>query len=360
MTTQPAQSTRPVDEEKLMAFLHRAVGDFGAIVSGAMVVIGDKLGLYKALAAGGPLTSEELAEQTGTVERYVRDWLVNQAAGGYLEYDAAAGRYSLPPEQALALTNEDSPYCVVGGFQLLTAMVKAEPRVARSFKAGGGVRWGEQDPELFEGCERFFKPGYIGNIVSSWLPALDGVCQKLEAGAMVADVGCGHGASTIIMARAYPKSRFFGFDEHGPSIERARAAAREAGVADRIVFEVCGAGEYPGSSYDLVAFFDCLHDMGDPYGAARHAHDTLAPDGTMLIVEPMAGDKVEDNLNPIGRIYSASSVLCCASNSLACGGPALGTIATDAQLAAVVTSGGFSQFRRATETPFNRVFEARR
>ncbi|MBV9852468.1 MAG: methyltransferase domain-containing protein [Armatimonadetes bacterium] len=353
-TTQP-----PPDEAKLMAFLGRVVGDFGAAMSAALAHIGDKLGLYRAMAQAGPLTSAELAQRTGTAERYVREWLINQAAGGYIEYDPAAGRYHLPPEQAVALADEASPFFVGGGFQLVTALAKAEPRITEAFRTGEGMCWGEHDPELFEGTERFFRSSYLAHLVSDWIPALDGVETKLTAGAKVADVGCGHGASTIIMARAYPHSRFFGFDNHAPSIERARRAAAEAGVADRVTFEVAQATEFPGSDYDLIAFFDCLHDMGDPTGAARRACGALAPGGTAMIVEPMAGERTEENFNPVGRVYSAASVLCCTPNAICAGGPALGTVASDQALRDVVLAGGFTRFRRATQTPFNRVFEAR-
>ncbi len=353
-------TTPSIDEAKLQAFLSKAVGDFGTAASAALVAIGDKVGLYKAMAGAGPLTSTELAERTGTVERYVREWLVNQAAAGFLEYDPASGRYTLPPEHALALTEESSPFYVGGGYQVITAAMKAQPRIAAAFRSGAGLPWGEQDPNLFEGTERFFRSGYMASLVSSWIPALEGVEAKLQAGATVADVGCGHGASTIVMAQAYPRSRFFGFDSHAPSIERAREAAAEAGVSEWVIFAVAGATDFPGRDYDLIAYFDCLHDMGDPVGAIRHARAALAPDGTALIVEPMAGERVEDNFNPVGVIYSAASVLVCTPNALATGhGTALGTIATEAALREVVTAGGLSRFRRAAETPFNRIFEAR-
>ncbi|MGH2602346.1 MAG: class I SAM-dependent methyltransferase [Dehalococcoidia bacterium] len=350
---------QPIDEARLNEFLGKAVSDFGATLSAAMVVLGDKLGLYKTLAGAGPLSATELAGRTGTSVRYVRPWLINQAAGGYVEYDAATDTYRLTPEQAAALADEDSPACVLGAFQVFTSALKAEPRIAEAFRTGGGLTWGEHDPGLFEGTERFFRPGYAANLVSSWIPALDGVAAKLTKGAMVADVGCGHGASTIILAQAFPTSRFFGFDNHAPSIERAREAAIKAGVADRVRFEVAGAAGYPGAGYDLIAYFDCLHDMGDPVGAARHARETIAPDGTVLLVEPMAGATVAENLNPVGRIFSAASVLICTPNALAGEGHGLGTIATDEELREVLAAGGFTRFRRATETPFNRVFEAR-
>ena len=349
-----------IDPEKLESFLGKVVADFGAALSSSLAYIGQKLGLYKALAEGGPATPAELAARTQTAERYVREWLINQAASGYVEYDAAAGRFRLPPEQALALTDEDSPFYVGGGFYVIKAMTGATPRIAEAFRTGGGMLWGEHDPDLFVGTERFFRPGYRMHLVNSWIPSLTGVEEKLKAGGVVADVGCGHGASTVIMAEAYPASRFQGFDNHEPSIEHARRAAREAGVADRVTFEFARASEIPGGPYDLVCFFDCLHDMGDPVGAMRRAHEVLDADGSALIVEPMAGNTVEENFNIIGRTFSAASTLCCTANSLALGGPALGAVAAEQQLRDVVTQGGFNEFRRAAETPFNRVFEARK
>lgn len=350
---------RKIDEEKLGAFMGKVVGELGALLSAPLVLIGDKLGLYKAMADGAPVTSTELAEQTGLTERYVREWLVNQAAGGYMAYDPATGRYCLPPEQALALTDEDSPYFVCGGFQAMLALCRAEPRIAEAFRTGEGMFWGEHDHNLFHGTERFFKPGYIAHLTAHWIPALDGVEAKLKAGAKAADVGCGHGASTIIMAQAYPNSRFFGYDNHAPSIERARHAAREAGVEDRVEFHVAGSEDFPGEGYDLIAFFDCFHDLGNPAGSAKRARETLSADGAVMIVEPMAGNAVEENLNPVGRVFSGASVLCCTPNALAYGGHALGTIAADAALQEMTTAGGLHRFRRVTETPFNRVFEAR-
>ena len=344
-----------LDEAKLNGFIGRAVADWGALGSAALVRIGDRLGLYDALAEAGPVTSAELAARTGTVERYVREWLLNQAASETLSYDPASGRYSLPPEHAAALPN------LVGGYELFLGAIRAEKRIADHFRTGGGLRWGEHDPDLFEGTERFFRPGYEQNIVQSWLPALEGVVAKLEAGASVADVGCGHGASTLILAQAYPRSQIVGYDNHPASIERATEAARAAGLADRVRFEVAGASTYPApvTGYDLITFFDCLHDMDDPVGASRRAREALAPDGTVMLVEPMAGAAAEDNFNPLGRVFSAASVLVCTSNSLAGDGPALGTLATDAQLSDVLATAGFTRFRRATETPFNRIFEAR-
>ena len=355
-----AGEANQIDQGKLEAFLGKVVTDFGAALSSSLVYIGQKLGLYKALAEAGPSTPAELAGRTGTQERYVREWLVNQASGGYVEYDPAGGKFSLSPEQAAALADEESPAFVGGGFYLVKAMSNAVPRIVEAFQQGGGILWGEHDPDLFVGVERFFRPGYRVHLVNDWIPALTGIEEKLKAGGAVADVGCGHGASTIIMAQAYPDSRFHGFDNHAPSIEHARRAAEEAGVADRVTFEVSTADAIPAGPYDLVCFFDCLHDMGDPSGAARRAAKVLAEGGSALIVEPMAGNSVEENINIVGRTFSAASTLCCTSNSLALGGPALGAVATEDALREVVTGAGFREFRRATQTPFNRVFEARK
>lgn len=352
--------TLSVNEDKMHAFLGKVVGDFGASLSAALVYIGQKLGLYKAISEAGPVTPAELAQRTDTNERYVREWLINQAAGGYVEYDAASGRYSLTPEQTVALTDEHSPFFVGGGFFVVKAMTNAVSRIEDHFRKGGGMLWGEHDPDLFIGTERFFRPGYSAHLIASWIPSLTGIEEKLSAGGTVADIGCGHGASTIIMAGAFPNSRFRGFDNHEKSIQRASEAAAAAGVSDRVTFEVADARTFPGENYDLVCFFDCLHDMGDPVGAARRAAAALAIDGSALIVEPMAGDTVEQNFNPIGRTFSAASTLCCTSNSLALDGPALGAVASEEAIREKVLAGGFKQFRRATETPFNRVFEARR
>lgn len=348
-----------IDEQKVHALLGRVVGDLGGMLTSSMVFIGDQLGLYAAIAEAGTVTSAGLAERTGTAERYVRDWLVNQAASGYIEYDAATGKYSLSPEQREAFTNDNSPFYVPGGFQGMYAATRAIPRILDNFRSGAGIGWGEHDPNLFAGTERFFKPGYMGNLVQAWLPALDGAVEKLEQGASVADVGCGHGASTVIMARAYPNSRFAGYDFHGGSIERARVLAAEAGVTDRATFNVATAQDFPGGPYDLVAFFDCLHDMADPESAARRAREMLKPDGHVLLVEPMAGNSVEENFNPVGRLFAAASAMICTQNAVAGGGKGIGTIATDDDLRQVFTSAGFSRFRRATATPFNRIFEAR-
>jgi 2-polyprenyl-3-methyl-5-hydroxy-6-metoxy-1,4-benzoquinol methylase len=348
-----------INPDKLMEFVGKAVGDLGATLTAALVVTGDRLGLYKAMAASGPTTSAELAAKTNTAERYVREWLAAQAAAGYVMYDAAEGKYHLTEEQAEALTNEESPACVLGGFQAMTAAVKAQPRVEEGFRTGKGVGWHEHDPNLFQGTERFFRPGYNAHLVAEWIPALEGVKEKLEAGATVADVGCGHGASTIIMAKAFPKSKFRGFDYHKPSIDAATEKAKAAGVADRVSFEVASAKEYPGS-YDFVCFFDCLHDMGDPVGVSAHVKESLKPDGTWMLVEPFANDKVEDNLNPIGRLFYSASTLICTPASLSQEvGAALGAQAGEARLREVVTTGGLTRFRRATQTPFNLVLEVR-
>jgi len=354
--TQPA----PINEDKMNAFLGKVVGDFGAALSSSLVYIGQKLGLYKALASGEAVTSAELAARTSTNERYVREWLINQAASGYIDYDVESGRYSLAPEQAVALADESSPFYVGGGFYVIKAMTHAVSRIEDSFKNGGGMLWGEHDPDLFVGTERFFRPGYAAHLIASWIPSLTGVKEKLEAGGRVADIGCGHGSSTIIMAQAYPKSRFWGFDNHEKSVETARQRAEDAGVSDRVTFAVANASELPDEQYDMVAFFDCLHDMGDPTGACKRAYEVLNPDGSALIVEPMAGNTVEENFNIIGRTFSGASTLCCTSNSMALGGPALGAVAPEAAIRDVVLAGGFTQFRRATETPFNRIFEARK
>ncbi len=348
-----------IDEQKLGAFMGKVVGELGALISAPLVLLGDKLGLYKAMKDGQPITSVELAQRTGTTERYVREWLINQAAGGYVDYDAGSETYRLQPEQAAALADDRSPFFVCGGFQAMMALCKSEPRITEAFRTGEGMFWGDHDHNLFEGTERFFKPGYIAHLVATWIPSLHGVEAKLKAGAKVADVGCGHGASTVIMAQAYPCSHFYGFDNHAPSVERARHAAEEGGVADRVEFHVASSEDFPNHEYDLVAFFDCFHDLGDPAASAKRAKETLAGGGTVMIVEPMAGNSVEENLNPVGRVYSGASVLCCTPNALAYGGHALGTIATDEALREMVSAGGLTHFRRATETVFNRVFEAK-
>jgi SAM-dependent methyltransferase len=348
-----------MDEGKLNAFMGRFVGDLGAVMHAATIVVGDQLGLYKSLAEG-PSDVETLARRTETDSRYLREWLSAQAASGYVEYDPASDRFSLSEEQAFALAQEGSPAFIPGAFQIAVAQFKAIPKMAKAMQTGLGLGWHEHDASLFHGTERFFRPGYAANLVTSWIPALEGVEARLKAGAQVADVGCGHGASTLIMAQAYPESTFVGYDYHEPSIEYARRAAKEAGVADRTRFEVARAQDFPGQGYDLVAFFDCLHDMGDPVGAAAHVRNSLEPDGTWLIVEPYANDRLEDNLNPVGRIfYSASTFICTPASRSQEVGACLGAQAGEARLRDVVTKGGFRRFRRATETPFNLVLEAR-
>lgn len=349
-----------LDTEKLNQFVMKFVGDLGATLHAATVIVGEKLGLYKALAEGGPLTSDELANRTGTTERYVREWLAAQAASGYVDYDEATGKYTLQPEQAFTLADESSPAYLPGAFRIAASLFRDEPKITEAIRDGHGVGWHEHDHDLFIGTEKFFRPNYVANLTTSWLPALDAVVEKLEAGAKVADAGCGHGASTIIMAKAYPNSTFIGYDYHKESIDEARKAAEREGVSDRVTFEVASAKEYPGRDFDLVAFFDCLHDMGDPRSASAHVLQSLKPDGTWLIVEPYANQDVKDNLNPVGRIFYSASTMICVPSSLAQEvGAALGAQAGEARLREVVTGGGFTRFRRATETPFNLVLEAR-
>ena len=349
-----------LDPDKLMQFVFRAVDEVGATLNTAMVVLGDKLGLYRELAGSGWLTSAELAERTGTSERYVREWLNNQAAGGFVAYDAEGGRYSLPPEQTVALTDSDSPAYLPGFFEIALGSVLDSPRIIEAAKRGNGVGWHEHVHEVHEGCERFFRPGYNAHLLSEWLPALEGVIAKLERGASVADVGCGHGASTVLMAKAFPNSHFVGSDYHQGSIDTASGRAADAGLADQVEFRAESAQQYSGSGYDLVTMFDCLHDMGDPVGAARHVCQTLAPDGTWMIVEPRAGDRVEDNFNPVGRAYYGFSTLLCTPASLSQDvGLALGAQAGEARIREVVMAGGFTSFKRVAETPFNLVYEAR-
>jgi 2-polyprenyl-3-methyl-5-hydroxy-6-metoxy-1,4-benzoquinol methylase len=360
MTSTDQAAAATIDMDKLQEFVFRAVGEVGATLSTALVVMGDKLGLYRALAGAGPLSPADLAGRTGTAERYVREWLNAQAAGGFVSYDPDSGRYTLPPEQAIALTDASSPAYLPGFFQIALGAVLDSPHIIDSARTGAGYGWHEHGHDVLEGCERFFRPGYNANLTSAWLPALDGVVAKLERGARVADVGCGHGASTILMAQAYPNSVFTGSDYHDGSVQTARRHADEAGLAGRVGFEVAAAAAYGGNDYDLVTMFDCLHDMGDPVGAARHVRGTLTPDGTWMIVEPQAGDRVEENLNPVGRAYYAFSTLLCTPASLAQDvGLALGAQAGEARIADVVKAAGFTRFRRVAQTPFNLVFEAR-
>jgi 2-polyprenyl-3-methyl-5-hydroxy-6-metoxy-1,4-benzoquinol methylase len=354
-------STTAIDEAKLEQFMNQFVGDLGAAITAPLVLIGDKLGLYKAMADGEPLTPAQLAERTGCRERYLREWLCQQAASGYVEYDASGGTFRLPPEQAMALADEDSPAFIPGAFQLVASTIKDEPHIAERFRSGEGFGWHEHHHDLYSGTERFFRPGYLANLVDAWLPALDGVVAKLSSGARVADIGCGHGASTILMAQAFPASEFVGSDYHEESVQAARAAAQRAGVDDRVTFEVASAKDFGGGPFDLVCVFDALHDMGDPAGAARHVAEQLAPDGTWMVVEPYAGDAVEENLNPVGRIFYGGSTMLCTPASLSQEvGLALGAQAGEARLAEVLAEGGFAHVRRAAETPFNIVLEARR
>lgn len=356
----PAIGVMAIDKAKLDQLIQKGLVDAGGTLSAALIVVGDKLGLYKAMAGAGPMTSSELAERAGIAERYAREWLAGQAAGGYVDYDPQTGRYSLSEEQAYMMADENSPVFMPGFFEAATSAIKAEPKITEAFRTGAGVGWHEHDQGLFRGTERFFRPGYAANLVNSWIPALDGVDEKLKSGARVADVGCGHGASTILMSQAYPRSTFIGFDYHEPSIRTARERAAAAGLTDRVSFEVAAAKDYPGKGYDFVAFFDCLHDMGDPVGAAAHVLETLDADGTWMVVEPMAGDRVEQNLNPIGRIFYCASTFICTPASLSQEvGLALGAQAGETRLRDVVMKGGFTRFRRATETPFNMILEVR-
>ena len=348
-----------IDINKLNAFIGLFVTDLGAAAHAGMVVIGEKLGLYKALAHG-PLSSAQLADRTNTDERYLREWLASQAAGGYITYDEKTRKFSLNEEQAFTLAMDDSPAYLPGAFELALGSLAAVPRIADAFRTGAGMGWHEHDEGVFHGCEKFFRPGYAANLASSWIPSLHGVQEKLEAGARVADVGCGKGASTILMAKAFSNSRFFGFDYHDKSIEAARESAKRNGVADRVTFEVSSAKTYPGRDYDLVAVFDCLHDMGDPIGAAAHVRQSLAKDGTWMIVEPFAHDQLKDNLNPVGRVYySFSTLLCTPCSRSQEVGLCLGAQAGESRIREVVTVAGFNRFRRAAETPFNIVYEAR-
>jgi 2-polyprenyl-3-methyl-5-hydroxy-6-metoxy-1,4-benzoquinol methylase len=347
-----------VDEQRLNAFLGKAVGDLGAAVSAALVSIGDELGFYKALATE-PLTPGELAVRTSTNERYVREWLANQAAGGYVEYDPATQKFSLSPEQALCLADPSGPADLHGAYSIVRDLFHVRERALENFRTGKGMEWGEHHPCLFQGTERFFRASYNASLLTSWLPALDGALDKLKRGARVADVGCGHGASTILMAQAFPESTFIGFDYHDSSIDTARKRAEAAGISN-VRFAVADATSYDGGIYDLIAFFDCLHDMANPAGAARHARERVRADGHVMVVEPFANDRLEDNLNPVGRVYYGASALVCVPVSLAKNGPALGAQAGEQRLRDVlVGQGGFTRFRRATETPFNMVLEAR-
>ncbi len=356
MTTQ--QLT--IDEKKLEDFMGKMVGEMGAATSSVLVLIGQKLGLYKTLAENEPLSAEELARKTETAPRYILEWAANQAASGYIEYDPVTDRFSQSPEQAAVFADEESPYYMGGAFISLSSMFADEPKITAAFRTGKGVSWGDHDSCLFCGVAKFFKPTYKAQLIQSWIPSLEGVEEKLEKGAHVADVGCGFGHSTLLLAEAFPNSRFFGFDFHAPSIEQAKQTADEKGLRN-VTFQTAKAKDFPGESYDLITFFDCLHDMGDPAGAARHVYDKLDPKGTWMIVEPFAHDTLEQNLNPVGRVYYSFSATVCTPSSLSQEvGLALGAQAGEKKLREVVTSGGFTRFRRAAETPFNLILEARR
>jgi 2-polyprenyl-3-methyl-5-hydroxy-6-metoxy-1,4-benzoquinol methylase len=358
MTTTPVH--RPVDEQLLGDFLGRMIGDLGATISAGLVVIGDRLGLYKAMADGEPVTVEELATRTGTVIQYLRPWLANQAAGGYVQYDPVSQSYSMTPEQAAALAIEDSPAFFPGSMQLALGSLRDTTAIEERFRTGAGFGWHEHDASVFEGTERFFRPGYVANLVPTWLPALDGVVAKLTAGASVLDVGCGHGASTVLMAGAFEGSTFLGTDYHEGSIRVARRRAAEAAVDARTSFEALEADEQPAGEFDLITMFDCLHDLGDPLAAATAARRALKPDGTLMVVEPAAGDRLEDNLHPLGRVFYAASTLICTPCSLAQpGAMALGPQAGPTRLAALLRDAGFSRVRIATQSPVNLVLEAR-
>ena len=349
-----------VDEAKLHEFIGKAVNEWGSAMGTLLTFVGDRLGLFKAMAGAGPLAPEELAKKTGTHPRIIKEWLAAQAAGGYVTYNSKDGTFTLPAEQAHALTDGSSPAYIAGGYQILAGLFKDEERIIEAFRTGKGLGWGDHHRHLFEGTERFFKPNYVANLVSSWVPALDGVEARLrKGGAKVADVGCGHGVSTILMAKAYPDSKFTGYDFHPPSIEWARKQAEKDGLRN-VSFEVAGSADYPGDDYDMVAFFDCFHDMSDPAGAAKHALQALKKkNGTLMMVEPFANDRIEENMNPMGRLsYSVSTVVCVPA-SLDGNGPALGAQAGEARIKEILGSAGFTKFRRAAQTPFNLVFEAR-
>ena len=347
------------DMEKLQALLGRAIVDFSAAMQAGLVVLGDRLGLYRALAEGGAMRPDELARKTGTSERYVQEWLNANAASFYVDYLPRSGRYRMTPEQAALLAHEDSPAFVVGGFEIALGAVRIVDRLEEAFRTGEGIGWSEHHHQVFHGCERFYRSGYLANLVQAWIPALDGAQPRLEAGAWVADIGCGHGAATILMAQAFPNSRFVGYDSHEGSVQIARERAARAGVAERVRFEVANAADYPGRDFDLVTIFDALHDLGDPIGASAHVLGTLKPDGIWMIVEPNAADRTEENLNPLGRAFYAGSTLMCVPCATKQGKVVLGAQAGEARLRAVVTAAGFSRWRRAAQSPTNLVLEAR-
>lgn len=355
------QPNHTIAEDKVETFVGQVVNDIAAAYSGVLTKVGHSLGLYKAMAQNGTVSPSELAEKTGTNQRYVLEWLNNQAAGGYIEYDPHHGRYQLPAEHVPVLADEDSPVFLAGSLGSLTAIYKIEEKLTEAFRTGGGIGWHEQDESLFYGTEYLFRTGYKAHLASEWIPALTGVEEKLRKGGRVADIGCGHGASSIIMAGHYPKSSFFGFDYHASSIEVARRRAKQAGVEQSVHFEVASAKDYPGSKYDLICFMDCFHDLGDPLGAAKHAFRSLAEDGSLLLVEPYAGDSIEQNLNPVGRLFYAASTAFCTPNSLSQEvGSAIGAQAGEPRYADIVFQAGFRKFKRATQTPFNLIFEARK
>jgi 2-polyprenyl-3-methyl-5-hydroxy-6-metoxy-1,4-benzoquinol methylase len=356
---QSEKSINKINEQKLHDFMLKAVGDIASTMSAMLLIIGDRLGLYKAMAESGPIISEDLAKKTNTNERYIREWLANQAAGGYITYNPTDKKYTLPPEQAIVLADENSPVYIQGAYQVIRSLFKDEEKFVKMFQSENGLRWGEHHHDLFEGTARFFKPNYIGNLVSSWIPSLDGVEEKLKQGAKVADIGCGYGISTTLMAKAYPNSKFYGFDNHSPSIEKAKEQAKKEGVTRNVEFSSVSANEPIGNDHDLITFFDCLHDMGDPIGAMKFAKQSLKPDGTCMIIEPMANDKIEENLNVVGRIYYAASTLVCVPNSLADNGPALGAQAGEKKIKEISEAAGFTKFRRTTHTPFNIIYEAK-
>jgi len=353
-------ATPALNEEKLNAFVGKMLGDIGAAVSSVLVRMGDRNGLYRALDEGGPRTSAELARRSGTDERYVREWLANQAASGYVEYDSATSKYPLPPEHAMLLAREDSPLNMQGMFELIETVMHDEPRLSECLRSGKGFGWHEHDPQLFPATDRFFRPGYAANLMQSWIPALEGVEAKLKRGARAADVGCGLGSSTLLLAKVFPESQIVGFDYHPSSIELARKKARDQGLGDKVTFEVSGAKDFPGQDYDFIATFDCIHDMGDPVGALARIRKALKPDGTLMIVEPYAEDTLEKNLNAVGRIYYGfSTTLCTPSAKSQSGGYSLGAQAGEPRMREVATKAGFTRFRRATQTPFNIIYEAR-
>ena len=348
-----------IDQSKVQEFMMKAVGDIASNMSAMTVILGERLGLYKAMADSKPVTSAELASKTNTYERYIREWLASQAAAGYVKYNPSDGKYTLPAENAFVLTEENSPAYILGAYQLLRSIFKDEEKFVEMFRTGKGLLWGEHHHDLFEGTAKFFKSAYLGNLVQSWIPSLEGVEEKLQQGAKVADIGCGYGVPTLIMAKAYPNSKFYGFDNHKASIETAQQSAQNEGLAGRAEFSTVSANESIGNDYDLVSFFDCLHDMGDPIGAMKFAKQSLKQGGTCMIVEPMANDNVEDNLNLVGRIYYSASSMICVPNSVADNGPALGAQAGEKRIKEIAEKAGFTKFRRASQTPFNIVYEAK-